>query len=87
MTTAVNLSPRMRAGALPHSDERRNCRLSSDVIAERMQAGAQQARNTDPGDDMHGSGGSGPVVLITLCVLLPMALWGVVAAVRWSLGQ
>lgn len=77
MTATVH---RIKAGPLPAIDTRRECRLSSDHRADLMQIGAQRSAFAgDPGEEMHDSGGSVPVVLITLCVLLPMALWAVVA--------
>lgn len=44
MTTVAHLAERrsMRAGALPQSDERRNCRLSHEVLADLIQAGTHR---------------------------------------------
>ncbi len=81
MNTTVH---RIKAGPLPHADQRRECRLSRDHQSALMQAGAQQSAFAgDHGDEMQGFGGSGVVWIVSLAVLLPMAVWGVVAAVRF----
>ena len=83
----MNNVVRIKAGPLPHADTRSECRLSHDVTAEYMQIGAHRMqRMGDPGDEMQGFGGSGVVWIVSLSVLLPMAVWGVVALVRHVLG-
>jgi len=76
---------RIRAGAPAPADQRQACRRAKDTgfhapidtITEPF------AFAGDPGDEMQGFGGSGVVWIVSLAVLLPMAVWGVVAAVRF----
>jgi hypothetical protein len=73
---------RIRAGSLPHIDCRAACRNEREAH-EALRDAADSAEHfaRDPAYDEHGHGGA-VVYIVGLAVLMPMAVWGVVALVR-----